>query len=233
MQTSKTLQTLPMPKILLLENDQMQAAMLQGIIEQEKMEVVHLREDSLLLEYIATFTPDLIIVDRFVMSASPDVALGRLIRNSYSTPILFASPITNSNHIEGIFELSNIDYIHKPFFPVEISHRIRRLLKDKTHDSYQLSTYCFRPAKRTLLCGGETTNLTHTEAAVLHLLCKQLNDIVPRETIIQEVWRIKDGISKDHSLNNIILSLRKYFSDDEHIEIICRPRIGVGIIVHK
>jgi len=60
--------------------------------------------------------------------------------------------------------------------------------------------------------------LTPKEADLLRMLCLHKNDILPRETALKIIWG-DDNYFTTRSMDVFITKLRKYFKDDNTIEI--------------
>lgn len=69
-----------------------------------------------------------------------------------------------------------------------------------------------------LLLGSEVISLTEKEYKVLELLNKNFGELIPRETLMQEVW-INEGVITGRSLDMFISKLRKKLSADPVLRI--------------
>lgn len=69
-----------------------------------------------------------------------------------------------------------------------------------------------------LLLGSEIISLTDKECKVLELLHKGLGELIPRETLMQEVW-ISEGVITGRSLDMFVSKLRKKLSGDPELRI--------------
>ena len=69
-----------------------------------------------------------------------------------------------------------------------------------------------------LLIGNEVISLTDKECKVLELLHKNFGELIPRETLMQEVW-INEGVITGRSLDMFVSKLRKKLSGDPELRI--------------
>ena len=84
------------------------------------------------------------------------------------------------------------DYVAKPFGMMELTARVRALLRranPKTAElCYQAGCLSVWPKKHTVRVAGEEVSLTRKEFDLLCLLLKNEDQVVTREQLIQEVW---------------------------------------------
>jgi len=138
------------------------------------------------------------------------------------TPILFlTAKDTGKDKIEGL-KLGADDYLTKPFNLEELLLRTKILVKHSlngTPEENEFSNFEF---------GGNLINfstfqassyenrsiqLTKKETALLKLLVDRKNQVVSRQQILQYVWGY-DVFPSTRTIDNFILSFRKYFEKD-------------------
>jgi hypothetical protein len=66
--------------------------------------------------------------------------------------------------------------------------------------------------------GSKVTSLTDKECKILELLYKNFGELIPRETLMQEVW-INEGVITGRSLDMFVSKLRKKLSSDPDLRI--------------
>ncbi|MHA4847858.1 winged helix-turn-helix domain-containing protein [Flavitalea antarctica] len=81
-----------------------------------------------------------------------------------------------------------------------------------------LGKFLFNVKDQRLLSGNEVVNLTDKECKVLDLLHKNFGELIPRDTLMQEVW-INEGVITGRSLDMFISKLRKKLSPDPDLRI--------------
>ena len=152
------------------------------------------------------------------------------------TPILFLTAKgTTEDKLNG-FKAGGDDYITKPFNLDEFLARIRVLVKfslRQLHQDSGLSSYSFGPNyvdfKTFKATGhnGQEIKLTKKEALLLKLLLDRKNQVVSRQQILQYVWGY-DVYPSTRTIDNFILSFRKYFESDPKNPQYIQSVRGVG-----
>lgn len=140
-------------------------------------------------------------------------------------PILFLTAKSmTEDKVEG-FKAGGDDYLTKPFSTEELQLRITALLKrvnivpeTKEETIIQLGEYSFDTINYTLTHPKFEKTLTKKEAQILKILCKFKNQVVAREVVLNGVWG-QDDYFVGRSLDVFITKLRKYFKEDESIQI--------------
>lgn len=144
-------------------------------------------------------------------------------------PILFISAKSMAEDRLAGFEVGADDYITKPFNMKELLYRIevfmRRTTATTSTEHYQIGDAKFDISNSELHVLEETHRLTSKEAAVLHCLCKHMNEVVKREEILKQVWG-DDDYFLGRSMDVFISRLRKYFKPLENVAI--ENHHGVG-----
>jgi len=112
------------------------------------------------------------------------------------------------------------DYLTKPFNLEELLLRIQNLLKrsQSTDSENRPEVYTFGKHKVNFatyeaIGNNGTFNLTRKEAMLLKLLVDRKNEVVSRQQILQSVWGY-DVYPSTRTIDNFILSFRKYFEED-------------------
>lgn len=161
-----------------------------------------------------------------MMPKKDGFSLAKDIRQSDANiPILFlTAKSSDEDKVEG-FKAGGDDYLTKPFNIEELQLRVQALLRrvdihaapaDK--DEYQIGQYTFNVANYELSHPNFQKVLTKKEAKILKILCKNLNQVVPRELILTAVWG-QDDYFLGRSLDVFITKLRKYLKEDSNIQI--------------
>jgi DNA-binding winged helix-turn-helix (wHTH) protein len=81
-----------------------------------------------------------------------------------------------------------------------------------------LGKFLFNVKDQRLLFGSDVISLTDKECKVLELLHKNFGELIPRETLMQEVW-INEGVITSRSLDMFVSKLRKKLSRDPELRI--------------
>jgi two-component system alkaline phosphatase synthesis response regulator PhoP len=134
-------------------------------------------------------------------------------------PVIFlTAKDTSQDRIAGLKKGAD-DYLTKPFTLEELLLRIQNLLKRsirQVHDDAEI--FRFGRNKVNFATFEATGNqgdfhLTKKEAMLLKLMVERKNEVVSRNQILQFVWGY-DVFPATRTIDNFILSFRKYFEDD-------------------
>jgi len=205
-------------KILLIDDDvDLREALSELLIMTDDFDVFEGGDGAEALEKIKQQAYDMVVLD----VGLPDIdgrELCRLIRKQgVKCPILMLTGHdTDSDTILGLNAGAN-DYITKPFkFPVLLA-RIRAQLRqhEQSEDAiFTLGPYTFKPAVKMLLTGDDKKiRLTEKETKILKFLYRATEGVVPRETLLQEVWGYNAGVTT-HTLETHIYRLRQKIEPD-------------------
>ncbi len=94
----------------------------------------------------------------------------------------------------------------------------RALIDESVRELAALGKFLFNVKGQRLLLGSEVISLTDKECKVLELLHKNFGELIPRETLMQEVW-INEGVFTGRSLDMFVSKLRKKLSHDPELRI--------------
>ncbi len=151
-------------------------------------------------------------------------------------PILFLTAKSMQDDKLKGFEIGADDYLTKPFSMEELLARMEAILRrsaggdDRPEgDVYKLGKMEFNFVRQTLSMGKEEQKLTSKEAALLKLLCQNLNDVVDRSTALNKIW-LDDSYFNARSMDVYITKLRKYLKMDPGVELLNVHGIGFKLV---
>lgn len=222
--------------ILLVEDEENLHEALKLNLELEGYEVTSAFDGAAALRATQNEYFDLIILD--VMLPEMDgINVTETIRlNNNEVPILILSAKnTSADRVLGLKKGAD-DYLAKPFNLEELLLRIQKLinknkkLQDKSSvgDTYTfgLNNIDFK-AQEAVTKNGEKIQLSKKETMLLKLLIENKNEVVPREKILQAVWGY-NVYPTTRTIDNFILSFRKYFEEDSRNPKYFHSVRGVG-----
>ena len=102
--------------------------------------------------------------------------------------------------------------------PVPVQNQNHAIIKESVPELPALGKFLFNVKDQRLLLGSEVISLTDKECKVLELLHKNFGELIPRETLMQEVW-INEGVITGRSLDMFVSKLRKKLSGDPDLRI--------------
>ena len=224
------------PSILLVEDEENLHEALKLNLELEGYEITSAFDGNRALQKIEEEYFDLIILD--VMLPEVDgISITETIRvKNNDVPILILSARnTSADRVLGLKKGAD-DYLTKPFNLEELLLRVQKLIdknkkmhdKDSVGDTYQFgkNTIDFK-AQEAITKNGERIQISKKEAMLLKLLIENKNEVVPREKILQTVWGY-NVYPTTRTIDNFILSFRKYFEEDSRNPLYFHSVRGVG-----
>jgi len=199
--------------ILLVDDDEdLREALAEQLIMTEDFEVFEGGTGAEGMDHVKASHFDLIILD----VGLPDTdgrELCRLMRKQgVKAPVLMLTGHdSDADTILGLDAGAN-DYVTKPFkFPVLLA-RIRAQLRqhEQSEDAvFTLGPYTFKPAMKTLVTEDDRKiRLTEKETNILKYLYRATEGVVPRDTLLHEVWGYNAGVTT-HTLETHIYRLRQ------------------------
>ena len=208
-----------MSRILLVEDEENIREGIKLNLELEDFEVVATDNGKRALEYFRTQHFDLIVLDVMLPEVDGFQICEQIRLVNLDVPIMFlTAKDTSVDRVLGLKKGAD-DYLTKPFNLEELLLRIRNLLKRTKKDGdtgvefvkfggneVNFKTYNAQTSR------GEV-QLTKKEAMLLKLLIDRKNEVVSRQQILQAVWGY-DVYPSTRTIDNFILSFRKYFEED-------------------
>ncbi|ETA52803.1 response regulator transcription factor [Ponticoccus alexandrii] len=199
--------------ILLVDDDEdLREALAEQLVMTEDFEVFEADSGATAMARAKEQVYDLIILD----VGLPDTdgrELCRLMRKqSIKSPILMLTGHdSDADTILGLDAGAN-DYVTKPFrFPVLLA-RIRAQLRqhEQSEDAvFNVGPYTFKPAMKMLETeDNKKIRLTEKETNILKFLYRSAEGVVPRDTLLHEVWGYNAGVTT-HTLETHIYRLRQ------------------------
>jgi len=222
--------------ILLVEDEENLHEALKLNLELEGYEVTSAYDGNTALQKIQTEYFDLVILD-IMLPEIDGIHVTETIRiQNNEVPILILSAKnTSADRVLGLKKGAD-DYLTKPFNLEELLLRVQKLIeknkklseKDTTGDIYSFGTNSINfKAQEAVTKTGERIQLSKKEAMLLKLLIENKNEVVPREKILQTVWGY-NVYPTTRTIDNFILSFRKYFEEDSRNPHYFHSVRGVG-----
>lgn len=167
-----------------------------------------------MLEALKKQTPNLVLLDIML----PDIEgteILKIIRTDYAhlpiKVIILTAKTSEINIVTGL-NLGADDYMPKPFSVLELLARIKANLrkKDVRLDAEELTFGDIKLVvkKRNVFVGERQVILTQKEFDLLKLLMENANNVVDRETMLEEVWGV-DHTMETRTIDMHIKSIRQ------------------------
>ncbi len=222
--------------ILLVEDEENLHETLKLNLEMEGYEVSSAFNGTEALKKIANEYFDLIIMD-IMLPEVDGIAVTESIRvNNNEVPILMLSAKNaGSDRVLGLKKGAD-DYLTKPFNLEELLLRVEKLInknkklqeRETVGDTYEFGNnkVDFK-AQDAITWNGQHIELSKKEAMLLKLLIENKGEVVTREKILQVVWGY-NVYPTTRTIDNFILSFRKYFEEDSRHPRYFHSVRGVG-----
>lgn len=222
--------------ILLVEDEQNLHETLKLNLELEGYSVTSAYDGIAALKAVQSEFFNLIILD--VMLPEMDginVAETIRLKNNEIPILILSAKNSSADRVLGLKKGAD-DYLTKPFNLEELLLRVKKLIeksKKLQEKSTIGNTYTFGnntidfKAQEAITKNGQKLQLSKKETMLLKLLIENKNEVVPREKILQAVWGY-NVYPTTRTIDNFILSFRKYFEEDSRNPKYFHSVRGVG-----
>lgn len=160
-------------------------------------------------------TPDLAIFDIMLPGLDGISAISKIRETNTSLPILVLSAKDRElDKVKGL-DSGGDDYLTKPFGVLELTARVRSLLRrtHKTEKMISIKDLKIDMNKRIVFLNKKKLELTHKEYQLLLYLAENRERVVEREELLSNIWGYK-FIGESRALDVHIRSLRAKLNDD-------------------
>ena len=206
-------------RILLAEDEENIRDIVKLNLELENYEVIETDNGKDAVNMFREQYFDLIILDVMMPEMNGFEVCEQIRLTNMDVPVIFlTAKDTSQDRINGLKKGAD-DYLTKPFTLEELLLRIQNLLKRSNRQAHDDSeSFVFGNNKvnfATFEAVGNqgAFNMTKKEAMLLKLLVERKNEVVSRNQILQFVWGY-DVFPTTRTIDNFILSFRKYFEQD-------------------
>jgi DNA-binding response OmpR family regulator len=201
-----------MPKILLLEDDELFAETLLDSLEELGYEVTHIANGERFLELAYENNFDIYLLDINVPLLNGIESLTEIRKLNDVTPAIFLTSYKDKETLKNGFLSGCDDYLTKPFDVEELDLRIRSLLKrsGKVVDVIQFDTLVYNPMTQIITKDGVDVVCGQKVNELFKLFFENRGKIVTKEMIIARLWNYDEEYSEG-SLRVYITKLQKLF----------------------
>jgi DNA-binding response OmpR family regulator len=200
-------------KILLVEDDLDQLAMMAFMLRRERFVVVEASDAGQALRRSKMERPDLVVLSLALPPPGGLEVLSQL-RAEDRTPVLVIAARDDRDEIARCFELGADDLMTKPYIFRELVLRIRAILgriggpvRVVSEAQLELGDLRLDPETHEVARGSSVIRLTPTEFRIFYTLAKSGGHVVPVNRLFAYVWGSERGAA--HSLRSHICHVRK------------------------
>ncbi len=192
-----------MARILVIEDEQDLASLLEYNLKSDGHEVEVARTGAAGIARHKAFKPDLVLLDLML----PDIAgteVARLVRETETkrTPIIMVTARgEESDRVQGL-ELGADDYVVKPFSVKELLLRVKAVLRRHGEEpgpargkSLSIKDIALDAERHEVRVKGVLTVLTALEFRLLKTFLERPGRVQTRETLLSDVWGIDAEIT--------------------------------------
>lgn len=215
--------------ILLVEDDRFIADGLKFAFEQDSWAVTHCATYNAAINSIKSSVFDIAVLDINLPDGN-GIELCREIKAGYKMPVIFLTVCDDEIVTVRGLDQGADDYITKPFRVRELQSRIRAVLRRNgtTADKITLSNgMSIDSAKASVTRDGAQILLTALEYKLLLTFAQNVNIVINRTKLLQDVWDIDGSFVSDNTLSVTIKRLRQKIEKPNEEPIIKAVR-GLG-----
>ncbi|OFZ55158.1 MAG: two-component system response regulator [Bacteroidetes bacterium RIFCSPHIGHO2_02_FULL_44_7] len=211
--------------ILIVEDEENFGSLLQNYLRLSNYEVDWEKDGTRGYSAFLDNSYDLCILD-VMMPRMDGFTLAEKIRaRGNKVPLIFLTARNMKEDMLRGYRAGADDYLNKPF-DIEVLLLKLNVLFNRQRgseavpqtDSYRIGNFTYETRSRSLSLDAEIQKLSPKEGALLELLCRYQNRVLPRELALREIWN-EDNYFTTRSMDVYITKLRKYLRGDSSVRI--------------
>lgn len=218
-------------KVLIVEDEEMLNNIIAKRLKVESMTVDQCYNGEDGLDYIATSSYDVILMDIMMPKLDGHAVVRQMREDGNKTPVLFLTAKDSLQDKVSGLNLGADDYLVKPFEFDELIARIYALARRNRNQATEdiiAGPLRINGKSRTVSLNNDPITLTAKEFDLLFYLASNQNIVVSRQQILDHVWEY-DYESYSNLIDVYIKDLRKKIDIDEDRKLIQTVR-GVGYV---
>ncbi len=221
-----------MNTILIVEDEPDILELLEYTLDKD-YEVIGCLDTSNVSDILDEEKIDLILMDRNLPNVEGSIFIQELRSKGYNQSVIYlTAKDADENIIEG-FDRGADDYITKPFNIDILKARIKSVINrsQKKLDIIKVRDITYISTQKKFIIDGENMNLTHLEHDLLLEFIKNVDILLSRDILLENVW--EDNIDvKSKTVNVAIKRLKEKIDPTGEKEYIKSVR-GEGYIFYK
>lgn len=225
-------------KVLYVEDEPTLARIISDALTNSGYQVEVAIDGQQALESFQLNPPDICVLD-IMMPVKDGYTLAEDIRKQNSgIPIIFLSAKSMPDDVIKGFKSGGNDYLKKPFNMGELLVRMESLLsrfgtslpEEHPSTSRHLFGACILDTVSQVLITSQATHtLSYKEAALLELLLKHRNNLLPRQIPLLKIWG-DDSFYNARSMDVFMSHLRKMLKDEPSVKLMSIRGEGYKLI---
>ena len=219
------------PRVLVVEDDEEIAQVLQRSLRLEGYEVRVAADGEAALDQSAAFNPDLVILD-LGLPKLDGMEVARRLRAADDVPILMLTARDALEaRVEGL-DAGADDYLVKPIERQELLARMRALLRRRPprgSASVVVADLSLNPDTHEVFRSERVVELTQREFELLEYLMRNERIVVPRQRLLEEVWGY-DPFATTNTIEVFVSNLRRKLESGGEARLLHTIR-GAGYVL--
>jgi DNA-binding response OmpR family regulator len=175
--------------------------------------------------------PQLVLLD-LMLPGTDGIKLMQEILEMADVPVIFLSAYGQEEYVTRAFDLGAVDYIVKPFAPMELAARIRAALRkswsvQQSAEPYLLRDLTIDYAQRSVTVAGRPVELTPIEYRLLYELSVNAGRVLTHDYLLRRIWG-PEYLGYSQPVRSFVKKLRHKLGDDSNSPkyIFTQPRVG-------
>jgi DNA-binding response OmpR family regulator len=222
-------------KLLLVDDESAITDNLAPFLKRSGFEVAVAADGKQALDQIASFQPDLVVLDVMMPRMDGREVLRRLRGEGNWTPIILLTQVGEATERAMALEEGADDYLNKPFDPHELVARIRAVLRRMRPGERPLATAVrltcgelqLDRQRRRVWMGDDELTLTPKAFILLEYMFTHPDEVLTRERLLDAVWGW-DYPAGTRAVDTRIAELRRALDDDASEPCYIETVPGVG-----
>ncbi|MEV6346419.1 response regulator transcription factor [Actinoplanes sp. NPDC051851] len=181
------------PRILLVNDDPALIELVAGALHAEGWDTRGVRSARTALATARVFHPDIAVLDMLLPDLDGLSAMEQLRSHVPDLPVLFLTAVDGVDDLVRALSAGGDDYVTRPFSLPELVSRLRALLRRTRmatpSPSLTVGDLTLDEPNRRACRADRIIELTATEFDLLRYLMLNPGRVIPREQILQRVWR--------------------------------------------
>jgi len=223
--------TSPPLRILVVEDDDALARLLELELGHRGMTVRLVADGRGGETAVQTFGPDLVILDVLLPGMDGEQVLARLRSSGSTVPVVMLTALDRPRLKVGALDADADDYVTKPFNMDELVARMRAVLRRRpATDRLHVEDLEVSVAERMATRAGTPLELSPKEFDLLAYLVANAPRVVSREQILAAVWR--EGAEVDANVVDVYVGYLRRKLEQTGPRLLHTVR-GVGFVVRS
>lgn len=203
--------------ILIIEDEDILREILKDYFLNAGYSVLEAKDGEEALKVFKENKLSLIILD-IMLPKLDGWTICRRIRKTSNIPIIMLTARADEDDTLLGFELGADDYVTKPYNPLVLLARAKRLLHHREQKNDVVDDYLesggikIHTPSRTVRVNNKETSLTHTEYEILLYLIENKGIVLTRDQLITKIWGY-EYFGDDRTINSHMRNLRYKLGD--------------------